>query len=230
MATSYQSWGDAHVPEGEYPQWSRWQRRRRIWSEAYQDGLGRVYKTVSEGPSSSISFTVETLYSDATNRVWKRSYPYATGETPRYTVYTYDGLGPRPHGDPPVRRRASCTVQAEIVYGNGYQTTYDEAEHTKTSYIDGLGRMTMVQEVNNGGGNYYHAYQFDALDRVTKQTNCKGFDTSVTYDSLGRKLTHQTPDTGSVTYRLRYERPDHRARPTPKASRSRSPTTRWGDG
>jgi YD repeat-containing protein len=102
-----------------------------LWSEVYQDGLGREYKTVREG-----SFTKEVLFSDTSTRKWKESLWYAEGEDPQYRVLAYDGA----------QRVRTETLPdgtvSEIAYGIGFQVLIDELGNEKTIWKDPYGRVT----------------------------------------------------------------------------------------
>ncbi|MCP4113371.1 MAG: hypothetical protein GY749_48875, partial [Desulfobacteraceae bacterium] len=106
-----------------------------LWTEVYQDGLGRKYKTVKEG-----GFIKETLFSDATNRVWKESLWYQSEDGPHWIVYSYDGTG---------RLRTSANPDgtfSEVVYANArngkpYTASYDELRNEKVVWKDAYGNI-----------------------------------------------------------------------------------------
>jgi RHS repeat-associated protein len=183
---AYLDWGNPHL-----------QRIRQTlsdgsadgaWTEVYQDGLGRKYRTVKEG-----GFTQDVLYNDGSSRVWKQSAWYGTGETPQYETFAYDGLGRLrtvTHADGTYGQRA---------YGNGYVATYNELGHERVVWTDAYGQMTQVRE-KNGTTYQYTRYQYDPLGNLTRVTNATGQATTVTWDSLGRKLVSCDPDTGCTSF------------------------------
>jgi RHS repeat-associated protein len=161
-----------------------------LWSEVYEDGLGRRYKTVKEGGA-----TQESLYSDGSSRVWKKSAWYGPGETPQYQVFSFDGLG---------RLRTVTNpdgTMGQRVYGNGYVASYDELGQEKVVWTDAYGQTSQVRE-RNGSTYQYTTYAHDLLGNLVRVTNAAGNVTTVSWDSLGRKLVGCDPDTGcsSFTY------------------------------
>ena len=163
-----------------------------LWTETYQDGLGRVYKTVKEG-----DLIQETHYSGTTNRVFQESLVYGPGETPLWTRYSYDGA----------QRLRTIThpdgAMSEIVYGNDangkpYAATYDELGHEKLTWKDAYGNVIKIREDN---GEYYHTYyQYDLLGNLIQVTDQLGNVSSFSWDSLGRKLVSNDPDMGVWSY------------------------------
>ncbi|WPB74323.1 toxin TcdB middle/N-terminal domain-containing protein [Archangium violaceum] len=159
-----------------------------LWMEMYEDGLGRKYKTVKEG-----GFVQETQYSDGSTRVWKKSAQYGPGETPRYQVFSFDGLG---------RLRTITNPDGTLgqrVYGNGYVISYDELNREKVTWTDAYGQTTQVRE-KNGSTYQYTTYQYDLLGNLVRVTDAAGNASTVSWDSLGRKLAGCDPDTGCSSY------------------------------
>lgn len=159
-----------------------------LWTELYEDGLGRQYKQVKEG-----GLVQETLYSDASKRVWKKSGWYGSGETPQYQVFSFDGLG---------RIRTVTNPDGTVgqtVYGNDYVAAYDELGHEKVTWTDAYGQTTQVRE-KNGSAYQFTSFQHDLVGNLTKVTDAAGNITTVTWDSLGRKLMGCDPDTGCSGY------------------------------
>ena len=159
-----------------------------LWTEVYEDGLGREYKRIKEG-----GVTEETLYSDGSQRVWKRSLPYGPGETARYVVFGFDGLG---------RLRTATNpdgTSGQRIYGNGFVRTIDETGREKIVWTDAYGQTSAVQE-KVASGYQTTSSQYDLLGNLVRVTDAQGNLTTVTWDSLGRKLTGCDPDTGCTSY------------------------------
>ena len=163
-----------------------------LWTETYQDGLGRVYKTVKEG-----DLIQETRYSGATNRVFKESLVYGPGETPRWTSYSYDGA----------QRLRTIThpdgAMSEIAYRNNdkgkpYEKLFDELRHRKRVWKDAYGNVIKIRE--DDGEHYHTYYQYDLLGNLIQVTDHMGNISSFSWDSLGRKLSSNDPDMGVWTY------------------------------
>ncbi len=168
-------------------------------SETYQDGLGREYKQLKKsGPDDANYYIQETIFSDTSNRVWKKSLGHRVGETPRYIVYQYDGLG---------RQRIATNpddTDAETVYGidaSGYPytATYDELGHEKVVWKDAYGNLWQVRE-KNGGQYYYTTYEYDLNGNPVRIIDAQGNETTTTWDSLGRRLSTSDQNTGTWTY------------------------------
>ncbi len=165
-----------------------------LWKKTFQDGLGRVYKTVKEG-----DIVQEIRYTGASKRIFQKSLPYGPGETPRWATYAYDG---------PKRMRTMTLPDgnfAEIVYGNDangkpYEIHYDELGHERTIWKDAYGNIAEIREKN--GAAYYHTtYEHDVLNRLVRAVDALGNVSLFTWDSLGRRLSSNDPDMGYWTYR-----------------------------
>ncbi len=164
-----------------------------LWTEAYQDGLGRAYKQVREG-----GFTQETEFDDVTKRPFRQSLWYAAGENPRYITYQYDGLG---------RKRIITNpdaTYAEVVYANDangkpYKAAYDELRHETVMWQDAYGNVTQVREYIDA--TYaYTTYEYDVLGNPVRVVDAHGNETTTLWDSLGRKLTTNDVDMGTWNY------------------------------
>ncbi|HEY3358706.1 MAG TPA: toxin TcdB middle/N-terminal domain-containing protein [Polyangia bacterium] len=145
------------------------------------------------GGTAAGVLTKDTIFSDASSRVWKQSAWYAAGETPKYELYAYDGAG----------RLRTVThpdgAAAQRYYGNGYVLDYDELGHERVVWKDAFGRVSQIRE-RNAGAYAYTTKQFDVLGRLLRQVDAAGNVTTAAYDSLGRKYSECTPDTGCTSY------------------------------
>jgi RHS repeat-associated protein len=160
-----------------------------LWTEVYQDGLGRVYKEVKEA-----GFVQETVYQDSSSRVWKKSDWYGPGETPRYKVFAYDGA---------FRLRTATNpdgTYGEMIYGDGFVAHYDELGHEKVVFKDGLGRTIEILE-KNWDETYKTSYQYDALGHLVRVKDALGNESTFAWDSLGRKVAMCDADAGCWTYK-----------------------------
>ena len=191
VETQYLDWGDPHMqrvrtikPDGSVD---------GLWSEAFQDGLGRVYKTVDEGGTIQ-----EKIYSSTGSRVWKESLPYRSGEIPQWTHYSYDGANrvrtvTQPDG-----------ARSEIVYANDetgqpYEATYDEVGNEKVIWKNVNGNVLELRERN--GADYYHTnYEYNLLGYLTRSVDDQNNISTFEWDSLGRKLVSNDPNLGQWTY------------------------------
>lgn len=164
-----------------------------LWAEMYQDGLGRICRTVKEG-----GFTNDKEFLGAAERVKRESLTYLAGESPRWISHSYDGAG-RP------RRAVNPDgTYSEVVYSmdedaKPYQAVYDELGHEKVIWKDTQGNLLSVRE-GNRGERYQTSYQYDIIGNLLRVTDALGRSSSFIYDSLGRKVAGQDMDMGRWTY------------------------------
>ncbi len=170
-----------------------------LWNVTYFDGLGRSYRTVAEGGA-----TVDTVF-DARGQTASVSAPYAAGETPRLTTYSYDALGRTTqvtHPDASFQR---------TLYGDWSMTTCDELGKPRSRYLDAYGQVVLVREYLGkacelapagtvGSDIFETRIGYDLLGRRVQVTNAKGHVTSDIYDMLGRRTQTTDPDMGTWQY------------------------------
>jgi RHS repeat-associated protein len=161
------------------------------WSEEYFDGLGRVYLSRAEGPGGQI-IQSETTF-DARGLGAARSAPHFSTEAAVSTQFTYDALARQTQ----VRHPDGTT--ATTAYAPGLVTLTDERGNVTRKFSDAYGRLTRVEEVN-GTETYATTYAYDATGALVRVTNHLGHVTTMTYDSLGRKVALQDPNMGSWSY------------------------------
>lgn len=177
-----QSWDDAD-PESWF------------WSRTYLDGMGRIYKTANRGPSADVD-RLQSFQFDAEGRPWKSSYPYYTGDSPAYTVTTYDEHG-----------RISLVTSPD---GSKVQTEYDLARSQITtiegdgtpdaratvSTLDSRGNVLTLEDPSGG----VTTTRYNRLSQKTHQANPIGATTTWVYDSLGRVRSASDTDRGDRSY------------------------------
>ena len=173
------------------------------------DGFGREIQAQLTSDPEGIDKT-DTSY-DGLGRKASVSNPYRGASTDGTIQYYYDVLD-----------RPSSVVQQDgstIAYSyNGNSTTItDEAQKTRKTQMDGLGRLTNVTEDPNIS-NYQTVYQYDALDNLTcveqhggvSSTGCAADPSQdassawrvrrFTYDQLSRLLSAKNPEIGTISY------------------------------
>jgi RHS repeat-associated protein len=170
------------------------------------DGFGRVSQTQLNSDTPSTTYTL-TQY-DALGRKSQVYNPTRCaaitqncGEsTWGYTAYHYD----------PLDRTTSAVEQDGSTVGTTYSgnctTVTDEAQKSRKSCSDALGRLTGVWE-DPSALNYETDYQYSALGDLLSVTQ-KGGTTDTTkwrsrtfqYDSLSRLTSASNPESGAVTY------------------------------
>jgi RHS repeat-associated protein len=194
VAYQYLSWGDPNN-----------QRTRKfspdgLWVDTYVDGLQRTFQEVRANGDAR-----QTLYDDATKRVWKSTAWYAPGEAPQYSVYAYDGVGRQRTVTNPDGSSASTTYGT---YGGGTAVTLDELGHEHVIWKNTHGATILVREKNTVGAGcsasapcyYYTSYTLDALDRITEVVDASGNAATYAWSSLGKKTAQCDPDTGCWSY------------------------------
>jgi len=181
------------------------------------DGLGHAVKhLLTSDPQGTVE--TDTTY-DGIGRVLTASNPYRGGSDPTTslgtTTYFYDALGRKcvevpPDGTLPTGGGCPTTQPTNTiftVYSGNSTTVTDQDNRSRKSVTDGLGRVTQVFEAP-GIYDYETDYTYNALDKLLS-VNQKGGTTTnstwrtrtFTYDSLGRLLTSNNPEVGTITYK-----------------------------
>jgi RHS repeat-associated protein len=173
------------------------------------DGLGRPITSKTTVPTSTCSAGysyVNTMY-DNEGRKFSTSNPYCTtGDTTYGVTKTYYDMLNRPvvvvpsDGTPP-SSAITCPTNGNDVctsYVGNCTTVTDQANTSRTSCTDGLGRMTKVLE-DPAHLNYETDYGYDALGNLTS-VNQGGVPRSFVYDSLSRLVSASNPESGTVCY------------------------------
>jgi len=161
---------------------------------------------------------VDSSY-DMDGRLYTQSHPYSGGADPNYVFETfgYDALDRQTsttHPDGQAQQAAYGNITslggipsqqgATATYGYGYpQVSKDESGHLGQQWLDGFGRIIEVDEPNSSGSltssPFVTNYVYDAGDRLTQVI--QGTQTRIfAYDGLGRKISENTPEGGTVTY------------------------------
>jgi RHS repeat-associated protein len=178
-------------------------------SKTYFDGLGRTTKTeqpgAADGGANLKVLVTETQY-DIRGLVTQTSLPYIQGSesaTGRWRTLTYDALGRLTKTTNP------DNTSSTVCYNAWTTTSLDPKLHKKVQTKDALGRLVTVQEYTGtgsatdcSGGTLYAttSYSYDLLGNLLGVTDAKGNVSSMTYDTLGRKLTMHDPDMGDWSY------------------------------
>ncbi len=158
-----------------------------LWSEAYFDGLGRIYKVRREAAGGVV--VVETTY-DARGLVASRTLPRFEGASALSVTRAYDALHRLTRTDFPDGTWETTS------YNDWVTTVTDRNGHARSQDRDAYGRIVQVTEP--GGALTQSAY--DASGRLTSVTDAAGNVTSIGYDTLGRKIQMAEPNLGTWTY------------------------------
>lgn len=138
---------------------------------------------------------------DGLGRVLRSSNPYRTGDSVEWSTTNYDALG----------RATSVTrpdgAEAKTFYQGSTVSTQDEACRARDLIYDGLGRLKGVREdTRRCAGdptpllNYATDYSYDLQDNliaVSQGNRLRSF----LYDTAGRLLSANNPESGTVQYR-----------------------------
>lgn len=168
-----------------------------LWEEAYFDGLGRTIKTRREGPDGKV-IVGQTTYNQRGLAVTKY-LPYFEGlETPRYVTFEYDPVGRI------TRTTNPDNTFTKTIYRKERTTFIDANDHKKLEEEDAYGRLVSVEEYTGVGGNYTlystTTYQYNVLGHLLNTRDTLGNQTTMVYDTLGRKTSMTEPNMGTWTY------------------------------
>lgn len=171
--------GDKYREEWTYQSWTS---GAAVYERTFFDGFGRVRRILREPQAgSALTEILRTL--DANGNVLTESVPHAVGASYANTVYQYDGLN----------RVTQVTLPTGAV--------------TKVAYTIELGactacsmRTTTTEGFGTSSARSYSRFA-DAHDRVRKQVDPEGRQTSFGFDALGRKTSILTlAGTTTTTY------------------------------
>ncbi len=167
------------------------------WEEAYFDGVGRTIKTRREGPDGKV-IVGQTTYNQRGLAVTKY-LPYFEGiETPRYVTFEYDPVGRITRATNP------DNTFTKTIYRKERTTFIDANDHKKLEEKDAYGRLVNVEEYTGAGGNYtlyaVTTYQYNVLGNLLKTIDALNNQTTMVYDTLGRKTSMAEPNMGTWTY------------------------------
>ncbi|HVR07482.1 MAG TPA: toxin TcdB middle/N-terminal domain-containing protein, partial [Thermoanaerobaculia bacterium] len=195
-------------------------RSATIDSVVFVDGIERTVETkvsaeLDQGSGTATSTGMRVsghLDFDALGRVAGRGQPvFDSGATRSFvavaarnpTLFAYDVL------DRTVQASFPNGAVTRMSYGFGTLDGVQWLAHTRTDpkgratifYDDVRGNVRGVQQTNTGA-TLLTRYAYDALSQLTAVTDARGNATSLQYDTLGRRVLQQNPDSG--TTELRY--------------------------
>jgi RHS repeat-associated protein len=169
------------------------------WQEAYLDGFGRNYWTVSTG-----STALDEVYNwrSFTNRgqVESQAAPFFRGDADYLTNYTYDALD----------RVVLATNPDGTTVSTAYNLPAASADMLETVVTDETGHVTKVNQ--NASGSLTKRirmkgatpvtteYQHDVLERIKKIIDPGLNQWTYTYDNLDRRTAVTDPDLGAWSY------------------------------
>ena len=202
----------AYSSAGTLPAWQT-ETGSNGYTKTTLDGLGRPIKIERGTSSGSIQAVTDTVYYPCAcsplAKLQKTSVPHASGATPVWTTYTYDGIGrtltvQQPDG-------ASTTHYSYV----GNQTTVIDPKGTTTNGPDGSwktftkdveGNLTTVLEPDPSApttATLTTSYTYDWMGHLAASTMTRGGTTQTrtfAYDTHGRLTSATNPENGTVTY------------------------------
>lgn len=190
------------------------------------DAFGRiVLNQTKQGPAPSAQYDSTQTDYDIFGRVAKTYLPFinaadasCSGACPAVTT-SYDALNrPRVVTDGGNGTVAYTYTNNDVYQEIGPKPSGDNNTKRKQLEYDAIGRLRSICEITNATGSgtcgqanartgYWTVYTYDAAGRVTGVTQNAQASTgqqqtrSYTYDTMGRVLTEQNPETGTITYR-----------------------------
>lgn len=164
----------------------------------YFDGFGRTTLEKRTGPDGK-NIASQTIYNN-TGTVKQTSLPYFDGsETPIWRTFIYDPMGRVTQA---TNADGSRVLQC---YNEGVTVAIDANNHRKREIRDAFGQLVRVDEYQStfttcatdvGAPYATTTYQYDVLGSLVKVTDAKGNQTTMRYDTLGRKIAMSDPDMG----------------------------------
>jgi len=183
----------------------------------YYDGRANVIQARAEAPDGQ--WRVSSTAYDALGREERSYLPRLEGGTGRtaptgpFTETAYDALGrvtqvTHPDGTTTDYIHHIAHNEQDPDFDNGGRVAVieiDANQHFVRKSFDAFGRVEMVSEYTstwpNWAGETRTRYTYDVLGNLTQVTDTAGNETTMHYDSLGRKTSMSDPDMGQWAYR-----------------------------
>jgi len=173
------------------------------------DGLGRVIQSYADAAAGGVN--VANTYFDTRGLVWRTSVPHAGAGADQFIESdwsSFSGLVTRSAYD----ELARATV-VTLPDGKTGQTSYDgwageaidQNGHKRRNEADAFGRVVTVREyTGTGSGTWTQyaatSYGYDVADQLLNVVDAVSNQTTISYDSLGRKIGMADPDMGTWSY------------------------------
>ncbi|MBN1521804.1 MAG: hypothetical protein JW928_04660 [Candidatus Aureabacteria bacterium] len=169
----------------------------------YVDGLGRVYRMVSNGEEGDSPRNVvkEIFFNDRGHKE-AESLPHYEGADPSgisYVRYSYDIRGRLVSTTSDFPGTLKDAVSRIHYIDPLYMEIEDPQGNRKGVLKDIFGNNIEVTEFTQGGV-YTTRYEYDLKGDLVKTIDSQGNVTEIWYDSLARKIKMDDPDTGVWTY------------------------------
>jgi RHS repeat-associated protein len=173
----------------------------------YMDMLEREVRVETQGWASA-SETAKTIYADteydAFGRVYRKSRPYYTGESPTWTSFEYDAIGRVIRENRPQEENGSPVVkQVNITYAALVTTVTNEWNEQRITTKNSQGQTIQVKNGRDDGSTQLfttNQYTYDPFGNLMTVFDQDGNTVSFTYDKRGRKIGMSDPDKGVWFY------------------------------
>jgi RHS repeat-associated protein/uncharacterized repeat protein (TIGR01451 family) len=184
----------------------------------FYDGLGREIQTKSETVEDFQHSIVDKQY-DGLSQLIAVSQPHLDGSTARFESYVqpdasvlwtttqYDPQGRPTLVREPNGNESKTSYTYDLYWGMRSAVTIDAKNHSVRRYSDMFGRLKRVIEVSGTGTTSdpyidysYTVYSYNPLDLLTSVTDGNNQNTTIKYDSLGRKRNMSDPTMGTWYY------------------------------
>lgn len=162
------------------------------WRREYYDGLDRVRRMETNGPTAGVTILKDTYY-NARGEVSYESNSYYSTEYASWTSFEYDAL------DRLVRTTHPDGGATSHSFTHQGVTTTNSLGQQKVEVMDAFGR-TVERRESSSNGWVITRYAFDGRGNVERITDHAGNVWTFGYDSLSRKLWSSDPDHGYWTY------------------------------
>ena len=160
-------------------------------SAEFYDAFGQVIQTESNGPNGK-TIVVTTDYDDTSQPI-RVSRPHFLGDPVNSTTIARDDL-----------HRVVQITDADGLFSTrsyaGLQITETDRRGVKTLTTMNPGQQVTRKDLTNGASVASTLYNYDVNNPLTQVIRADGSTTTVTYDSLGRKIRMDDPNTGAFQY------------------------------
>lgn len=168
----------------------------------FTDGLGREIQRRSPAEDGGDQIVSGNVEFDERGQTAKQFVPYTESISTSYIApnpstphaeFSYDAVGRRVRIDYPDE-----TV-SRVIFSDFVKTTVDQRGKQKRYTNDAYGRLAKVEEFN-AGSTYTTLYEYDVLNNLLETTDNASNVTTITYDTLSRKIGMIDPDMGTWSY------------------------------
>jgi len=151
----------------------------------YYDAFSREIQAETEGYNGTVF--AETKY-NSKGQLWKKSDPYYSGETKKWTEYFYEGMTGR------IDQIEYQGLTTSYDYSGTSTTITDPAGHSSSKTLDATG--TVISATDDGGTITYDHYSSGNIKSITANGSMVEF----MYDEYGRQTSLSDPDAGICSY------------------------------